>query len=65
MPVNDATQVHLNPLIISVHVPPFRQGLLEHSSISTTKRERANKVCVRGLWTIRPENIMASIALSD
>lgn len=34
MPVNDAAHAHLNPLITSVHVPPFRHGLLAHSSIS-------------------------------
>ena len=38
IPVNPATQLHAYMLMPSVHVAPFWQGMLAHSSISGNKK---------------------------
>ena len=33
MPVANGAHAHVKPLTVTLHVPPFRQGLLKHSSV--------------------------------
>ena len=47
-PVYPSWQLQVYPLILSVHDPPFKQGLLEHSLMSVAKRTIWEKTTFHG-----------------
>ena len=41
LPVTNGAHAHVKPLTVTLHVPPFKQGLLEHSSAIEAKNNAA------------------------